>query len=213
MAMAVAGILIAVSAEGGHAIALRQNGNPAFVSIREWQSDISAFGSCIELKGADNWAGRDGGRSASPKENTMKEKHEFLAPSHLPVEKESHGAVAVALEAVNPGPLVGNWVNSDPGTRDIVKITIALKAPEITVHAWGACSPTPCDWGTVPGMVYASSVSSTPAMAFTAAYKFGFAQVTMVAHIEGNRLILENFTHFTDNSGRADYYFKNIMHK
>ena len=147
------------------------------------------------------------------KENSVKEKHEFLAPSHLPVGKESEGGVAVALEAVNPNPLVGTWVNTDTHTRDIVKVTIALKAPEITVHAWGACTPTPCDWGTVPGMVYANNVSSTPAVAFTATYKFGFAQVTVVAHIEGTQLILENFTHFTDNSGRSDYYFKNIMHK
>lgn len=143
----------------------------------------------------------------------MKEKLEFLAPSHLPVGKETGGGVALALEVINPNPVVGTWLNTDPHTRDIVKIVVAVKGTEITVHTWGACTPTPCDWNVVPGMVYANAVDSHVAVGFTATYKFGFSQVIMVAHIEGNQLIVETFTHFTDNSGRSDYYFKDIMHK
>jgi hypothetical protein len=108
---------------------------------------------------------------------------------------------------------IGTWNACDPATRNLVRIVVAPSGSEITVHAFGACSPTPCDWGAVPGLVYASNVSSTSAIAFTAQYKFSFSQVIVTGVLDNGSLIVEAFTHFTDKSGRSDYYAKQYMCK
>jgi hypothetical protein len=113
--------------------------------------------------------------------------------------------------AVTPAALVGTWTNVDHATRDLVKVVIAAKGTSITIHGFGACTPTPCDWGVVSGLAYAANVSSTAAVAFTAQYHFSFSQVTLTGHIVGKQLLVESFTHFTDGSGRDDYFVMDTM--
>jgi len=145
--------------------------------------------------------------------------HEFKAPSQI-LEKELEQR-KLEMERLTPhlplavaaAPLVGTWVNCDHETRGLVRVVIAAKGNEITVHAFGACTPTPCDWGVVDGKIYASSVCSTPAVAFTTMYRFNFVETMMVGHILDGALFIETFEHFIDNSGRADYYSLDIMTK
>jgi hypothetical protein len=133
-------------------------------------------------------------------------KHEYMTPSQM-----VEGAATAA--AVAPAPLAGTWKNINPATRDLVKVVITAAGSAIKVDAFGACSPTPCNWGNVAGLAYASSVSTSPAVAFSAPYKFSFAQVILTGHLQGKELILETFTHFTDGSGRSDYYSTDTMVK
>jgi hypothetical protein len=141
-------------------------------------------------------------------------KEEFRAPSQiLQNEVERLGIPKPAPAVVSPSPLLGTWVNVDHKTRDLVRVMIAQQGNEITVHAFGACSPNPCDWNPVPGTVYSDSVALEPAVAFTALYKFGFAEVTLVGHLQKEALFVESLTHFIDHSGRADYYALDIMSK
>lgn len=114
---------------------------------------------------------------------------------------------------VSPLPLVGTWMNVDHATRGLIRMMIAANGNEITVHGFGACVPNPCDWGQVNGLVYADNVTSIPAVAFTATYTFGFKVTNIVGRIQCGALFVETFDHFTDNSGRADYYSLNIMTK
>ncbi len=134
----------------------------------------------------------------------------FLAPSDM-VQGEEERTLAAA--AVAPAPLIGTWVNTNHATPGIVKVVVAASGTAISVHAYGACTPTPCDWGSVTGLAYAANVSSTAAVAFTAAYKFSFKQTIMTAHLSGKLLVLETFDHFTDGSGRSDYYSSYTMQK
>jgi hypothetical protein len=136
----------------------------------------------------------------------MSAQHEFKAPGDLPLEEEPE-LVAGA------GALAGTWNACDAATRNLVRIVIAPAGAEVTVHAFGACSPTPCDWGSVPGLVYAANVSSTAAIAFTAHYKFSFSEVIITGVLDNGSLVVETFTHFTDKSGRSDYYAKQYMCK
>jgi hypothetical protein len=133
-------------------------------------------------------------------------KHEYMTPSQM-VES------AATAAAVTAAPLAGTWNNVNTATRDIVKVVIAAAGSGIKVDAFGACSPTPCNWGNVAGLAYAANVSSSPAVAFSAQYKFSFSQVILVGHLQGKNLILESFTHFTDGSGRSDYYSTDTMAK
>lgn len=138
---------------------------------------------------------------------TTTTKPEFRTPAQI-VPHDFTPAAAVAL-----APLVGTWNNVDHATRDIVKIQITAVGTALHVDVFGACSPTPCNWGNVSAIAYAANVSSTPAVAFTAHYSFSFSQVVVVGHISGKNLILETFTQFTDGSGRSNYYATNTMAK
>lgn len=45
----------------------------------------------------------------------------------------------------------GAWVNNDPNTTGIPEVIITVIGLKMTVHGYGACSPTYCDWGTQTG--------------------------------------------------------------
>ena len=134
----------------------------------------------------------------------MAEQHEFRMPADLPHEAAPQAVTGVAA-------LVGTWNACDPATRNLVRVVVAASGSAITVHAFGACTPTPCDWGAVPGLAYAANVSSPAAIAFTAQYKFSFSQVIVTGVLDNGSLVVETFTHFTDKSGRSDYYSKQYM--
>ena len=129
---------------------------------------------------------------------TTTTKHEFKAPSQV---FEGNASPAI----VSPATLVGTWVNTNAQTRDLVKITITSSGNRVSIHPYGACTPSPCDWGAVTGLAYSSSVSASPAIGFTAQFNFGFSQVILVGTLNGNFLTVESFTEFTDSSGRNNY--------
>jgi hypothetical protein len=140
-------------------------------------------------------------------------KPEFRAPSDI-LEKEVERlklALPKAAVVVNAQPILGTWVNCDHQTRGLVRLMITAAGNEVKIHGFGACSPTPCDWGAVNGLIYADNVTAIPAVAFTAVYNFGFKQTTVVGHLLKGSLMVETFDHFTDNSGRADYYSLNVL--
>ena len=141
----------------------------------------------------------------------MAEEHEFNAPSD---QLEEATAAAERLAAVvGPAALVGSWNACDAATRGLVRVVIAASGSAITVHAFGACTPTPCDWGSVPGSAYAASVSSNAAIAFSAFYKFSFKETIVTGVLDNGSLIVETFNHFTDGSGRSDTYTKGYFCK
>lgn len=44
---------------------------------------------------------------------------------------------------------VGNWVNINSRTTGLTRVDIGIFKNTFTIHAWRACSPTPCDLGTI----------------------------------------------------------------
>lgn len=145
--------------------------------------------------------------------NPVSTKQEYRAPADILHEEvlrlklpQEHVPLAVVAN-----PLLGTWVNCDHQTRGLVRVMIAANGSAITVHGFGACSPTPCDWGVTPGQVFAENVATSPAVAFTAVYNFAFKQTTIVGHLMHGALIVETFDHFTDRSGRSDYYAQSVL--
>ena len=116
-------------------------------------------------------------------------------------------------EVVTLGSLVGTWVNVNSATRDIVKVVLTDNGGALQVHGYGACSPTPCDWGQVPGEAYAASVSGGAAVAFSANYAFGFKNTILTGHLDGQHLIVEDFNVFEDGSGRSPYFSQGTFKK
>lgn len=141
---------------------------------------------------------------------TMTE-HKCMLDVEKPVAlPEREGVTAAELKTAlgitpSPTPLLGTWMNVDPHTPGIVKVVLGWAAGALSVHVFGACHPTPCDWKVVKGLVYAANVSSTNAVAFSALYKFDFKETLVVGYMKAGQLIVENYNHFIDNSGRHDY--------
>lgn len=92
-------------------------------------------------------------------------------------------------------------------------LEIKPKGTEITVHAFGACHPNPCDWGTIEGRIYSETVATMHAVGFKAEYKFEFAHVTVIGALYKGALFVETLTHFIDQSGRADVLALDIMNR
>jgi hypothetical protein len=117
------------------------------------------------------------------------------------------------------GELLGDWHNVNASTRDIVRLEATEFKGAIDVHIWGACTPNPCDWGTVRAAPFAPNVETKlPAGAqyLLADFNPGFAKVTVIigpSPNPGGELRLIELTHFTDNSGRSDFATSDLFKK
>jgi hypothetical protein len=73
-------------------------------------------------------------------------------------------AQGARIAAIPPEPLLGTWINADANTRNILRLVIMPSAGGgISVAGFGSCSPAPCVWPVVPGVVYAQQVTSDTA--------------------------------------------------
>jgi hypothetical protein len=129
-------------------------------------------------------------------------KSKFNAPTDQHEREPAAGAQLV----VPPNALIGSWGACDARTRGLVRVDLSASGGGLKVHVFGACTPTPCDWGTVDGIAYAASVSDTEAIAFSAFYKFDFKNTIVTGRIDNGTLIVETYNQFTDGSARSDYY-------
>ena len=106
----------------------------------------------------------------------------------------------------------GTWTNTNPSTTGITRIQVTFPcndtntSPQLpdTVHAWGKCSPTDCDWG---GQAITYKFWSAAIFQYThvvATYDQGFARKTLrVFLLEDGRLFVFRETRYTD--GRRDF--------
>jgi hypothetical protein len=135
-------------------------------------------------------------------------KQQFKAP----LEKLSAAKLkAVRGKRLNLKPLLGKWHNCDRKTGGLVRVEISRRRGVLIVHPFGACHPQPCDWGAVKGRAYSESVSSVDAVAFTATFKFSFKVTIVTGHLCEGCLLVETYNHFTDGSGRCDYYSRDCF--
>ena len=107
---------------------------------------------------------------------------------------------------------LGEWMNADPNTRGITRLSVRKDVARFVVQIWGKCQPRDCDWGTVQatpfGRIARSSGDApiTAITAITATYAPGFADKRVALRMAArNNLTATVDTHFTDHSGRADY--------
>ena len=102
----------------------------------------------------------------------------------------------------------GNWVNVDSKTRDLVRIVIQ----GMSVHPYGACTPTPCDWGVLTAKSTTKQVGNVKRAALVAVRTTSSEQETLTISLnQDGRLLVDVLTHFTDKSGRKDYTAANTM--
>ena len=124
-------------------------------------------------------------------------------------------ASATPVPPVASSALVGTWVNTNTATRSVKQIVIQpSKGGIILVDAFGACTPSLCEWGRVPAKSYGTSVSSTTGTTFQSDQAFLSAGKewsrtalfgTVTKTVSGLRLTVREFTIFEDGSGRRNY--------
>jgi hypothetical protein len=114
---------------------------------------------------------------------------------------------------VDASPLVGAWLNTDRATPGIIKLVLSNQEGTFIVQGFGACSPSPCDWGEVKGVVYSSGVNSQEGMAFTAFYDFGFMETSLAVYLKSGILVLDSFNTFKDRSGRSNYFSREFFYQ
>ena len=117
---------------------------------------------------------------------------------------------AEARIAPSPNPLVGTWVAPGNG---IIKLVLDDSGGTLVVHAFGSCSPTPCDWGKVRGRTYSDNVSSKIATAFTANYDFGFKTTILTGYMRRGALVVDSYNTFAPGDTRFDYRNQAIFHR
>jgi hypothetical protein len=105
--------------------------------------------------------------------------------------------------------LAGTWVNVNHATKSTVALVVGTSARGITVDGFGACSPTLCEWGRIAGTVYGPNVTAKAGTSFAAQWNFTFARTVVLATYSTPRrvptLTVQEFTTFTDGSGRFNY--------
>lgn len=101
-------------------------------------------------------------------------------------------------------------------TAGITALNIGISGSSASVHAWGKCHPTDCDWGTVSAYAFGPDVSSdliSQAQALMAVFDAGFSETTLFIKPQGDQLSVKSYTRFKDNSGRTNYASSYVFQK
>lgn len=103
----------------------------------------------------------------------------------------------IGLNALN-----GYWQNENPATGDVTTVVIAVEGSSASVHSYGACYPTDCDWGTRD----ANTTAWASSQQITASWDFGFKVSTQtITWLSARRIRVSTFNDYTVGDGRTDY--------
>jgi hypothetical protein len=132
----------------------------------------------------------------------------------------AQAATARPATPVPPTPsaaLAGTWVNTNHATRNMVDIVVTTSRKGIAVDGFGACTPTPCEFGRIAGTVFGPNVSATIGTSFAAQWNFKFKRTVLLATYSARKkvatLTVKEFSTFTDGSRRANYTATETFHK
>lgn len=109
---------------------------------------------------------------------------------------------------VTGSALVGEWVNANPDTTSIARLTIYEDGGQLRLRVFAIGPKGLIDWGVAELTLFSSSPSSSTTSGFTCAYDFGFAETGIKGMIMKGLLVLAQFHRFKDDSGRADYFVR-----
>ena len=112
------------------------------------------------------------------------------------------------IDRIDPKPLLGHWINSNPDTNSIARINITESNGKLQLQVFAVGPDGPIDWGLAPADVFASGPTSRTAAGFMCTYDFGFAEARFQAMIMKGLLVLAQFHIFKDDSKRASYFLR-----
>jgi hypothetical protein len=100
---------------------------------------------------------------------------------------------------------VGKWVNVDDATRGLTRIEVWKRDKLTTIRAWGAAGRGEIDQGKVTLHLLGDSVADRTLDHGFASWDHKFKETHVTLRLEKDRLIVEEFNIFKDDSGRSNY--------
>ena len=110
--------------------------------------------------------------------------------------------------ALDASALTGTYINSNPQTNGIARMVVSEGAGGLRLRVYAVGPDEEIDWGETELAVFSSGPASRAAAGFTCRYDFGFAETRLQAMVMKGLLVLSQFHHFKDDSGRADYFVR-----
>jgi hypothetical protein len=132
---------------------------------------------------------------------------------------------------VDPRPLAHRWINPDLARGNLSEVLCTLREGQLYVQVTATGPDGLIDWGEAPATVYLD-VTATGAVrardlprgsyadlpvtdaavpAFTATYDHGFMRAKLHFRLNIGLLVAAIFSEFTDGSGRASYYNREVF--
>lgn len=102
---------------------------------------------------------------------------------------------------------LGVWIPVENDRSWLSKVQITRSGKDWTLHVWSYATFTETDWGKVPLHLLGHCVDSKSLGHGLAVWNQDFAKEYMILYIENNQLVIENYTVFTDRSGRSNYVY------
>lgn len=102
----------------------------------------------------------------------------------------------------------GTWVNSNPDTTGIARLKMTEANGSLSLQVFAIGPEGLIDWGSEEVSVFTSSPLSQAGVGFTCRFDFGFADTRLQGMIMKGLLVLAQFHHFKDDSGRASYFLR-----
>lgn len=113
-------------------------------------------------------------------------------------------AVATSAQSISPSSFEGEWVNVNPNTRGITRISITSGANGLAIRAFGKCHPRECDWGVQTLEPVGRSVEDQDPTDGFAVWDHGFATAYMTLSFDGDMMVEETVRIYKDRSGRTN---------
>jgi hypothetical protein len=126
-------------------------------------------------------------------------------------------AFASATPPIASSVLPGTWANINSATNSVRNIVIQSNGRGgIVVDAFGACTPSSCEWGRVPALVYGPNVSAKTGATFQTNQRFltsdqrEWSRTVLLGKVTrlstgALRLTVREMTVFEDGSGRRNF--------
>lgn len=125
--------------------------------------------------------------------------------------------LASARTPTDYSAIKGTWLN--PTSPLLVKVVIGTDSTgRLFLHAYGACSPTPCDWGKVYPAVWSGNGGSATVKAAAATYGSSLTPISEMVvvnlvYVNGlpTQLKVSVFTQFNGRDPRFNYWATELM--
>lgn len=109
---------------------------------------------------------------------------------------------------IDRSALIGNWINSNPGTNSIARVKIFEADGDLQLQVAAVGPDGLIDWGVATAKVFAAGPASTVGAGFACTYDLGFAETHFQAMIMKGLLVLAQFHIFKDESKRTSYFLR-----
>ncbi len=109
---------------------------------------------------------------------------------------------------IDPAALIGIWVNSNPDTQGVARMTITQSGGKLSLRVEAIGPDGLIDWGSANIDLFTAMPSSRVATGFTSVFDFGFAETRLQAMILKGLIVLAQIHRFKDDSRRVDYFVR-----